>query len=292
MTERIEEIQSEEEEGSSRRVVLTSPREVHQVVNLRKRLEELKAKKKEESSGGDDFGPMATPKSGPQPQPKKRPQGEGEGGGAAASHAAQEREEQGEIQLRGGVRRRKGSATTSSDTSRGDRDPSEPRVNWSDREQVMQHVFTYLPKPFTFYAPSFKDEYVFVGLPYETMEDLIRRVRPNWDDVHQHLLPEGVIPRVMLKPDVGSEDGYFGLQTKEGLQVEGRIHRKERRKFFDAAEEHQDKDPWRRGTMTLMFFETGDRTIVIQERRGNRMKLTKSHWVGYTLTYKNALLQL
>lgn len=135
-------------------------------------------------------------------------------------------------------------------------------------------------------------ELIFTGLPGETMQDLILRVVPNWPVELRHLLPDGLVPRVMLEPNQGDEDGYLAFQTREGLQVEARIHRKLRRKFFDVPEISQDRDCWRKGSVTLLFFQNGDKNIIIQPRRGNRTKLTKTQWRGYTLLYHDPSLNL
>lgn len=153
--------------------------------------------------------------------------------------------------------------------------------------EINQQIYQYLPRPHFLCTPTFEPEKVFTNLPGESMEDLYNRVWPMWEEAHKHLVPPEFAPRVLMKPESGHEDGYFSYQTRDNFKIEGRIHRKPRRKYFDATAELTDKDPWRRGSCTFLFFENTDRMIVIQSRRGNRMSLTKSPWTGYTLMYED-----
>lgn len=150
----------------------------------------------------------------------------------------------------------------------------------------------YLPRPYRFCLPHFEEELHFTNLPNESMEELIYRVVPNWPVEFRHLLPDGLIPRVMMEPGAGEEDGFLSYQGPDGLLIDARIHRKLRRKFFDVPEINQDRDPWRKGSLSLVFLQDGARHIIIQQRRQNRMKMTKAQWRGYTLLYCDPLLDL
>lgn len=275
----------------------------------------------------DDDAPMATPKSKPLPKQRPRTYGNlgraatsgsekakeivgdrgeprasnpgsatnrpgGEGGdkdrrgtSSATSHPEERTEKEND-------QRKSSSATRSSGDRReeGDQEWSRSSGEMDPQERhcrVMNEVVQYLPRPYRFCLPRFEEDLIFTNLFNESMEDVINRVVPNWPTEYRHLLPDGLIPRVMMEPASGEEDGYMSHEAPDGLHIEVRIHRKPRRKFFDSSEGHRDQDPWTRGSLTLMFFQTGDKTMVIQQRRGNRMKLTKLAWRGYTCFYSS-----
>lgn len=327
MAERIDEIQSDEEQPQ-RVVVEVSSREVFQ--KQESHCQQDRAREDAAEAASEVYGPMTTPKAGPPPRPKQRPRTYGTLG-VVKEDKVNKDDENVEFNLRGRLRLRSkeevgGSSASTANVARegvgyGYRDPraQEPRRSSSrssgrghvrgssrssdrsenrgtppesssevsipeDPELVRMQVMQLMPRPYVYYYPVFEENLVYTNLYNETMEDLLTRVHKNWPGELQHCIPDGLAPRLLHCPEDGKEDGYFSVTTVEGLKIEVRVHRKPRRKFFDVSQQ-ATRDPWTKFSITLMFYDVGDRTIVVQPRKGNRMGVAVNSWRGYTLFF-------
>lgn len=239
----------------------------------------------------EEEAPMAAAKPKPIPQPKQRPRDlredseEREDPEAAPSTGRDDERpdlhEDGPKRVRRRVRVRPAGSRE---------DPEKRVVGKEEYAEAIQSVLTYMPRPFRFYVPSFEEKKVYTSLPDEPAQTFIHRVSANWDGWMGFILTEQLILRIQVCPGPGTVPS-FEFHTKEGLKITANIHREFRKKFYDVATVHQDKDPWRKGSLTIMFFQDGLKMMVLQARRGPRMPYATDQWQGYTLFFENENVQ-
>eukprot|EP00438_Fugacium_kawagutii_P025344 Skav236506 [mRNA] locus=scaffold78:335647:336963:- [translate_table: standard] len=275
VAERIDAMDAEEASRPARMVVVQGPRDTTQSMNPRTRGVQLF-----ERSGRR--APIASPDS--------RDSGsysEGDGGAPLP-------EPEGHPPSNPSRKKKAKKVGDSRESGRGSEDPApsgaggdQRAMQEQEREHILRQVAQWVPRPFYLCLPEFENEIIYTALPNENMEALMHRVHRCWDQWARHCLPESVILRTQVCPEEGT-DSSFTLQTEEGLEIVGHIHRRSRKRFYDCQHKNPDLDPWQGGSLTILYLQDGMKALAFRLRKGpNKMDYAAQQWRGYTLFYKN-----